>query len=125
MENVHTGLLRFGRNGDNSEILLLDDMPLAEKLRDMNGRIVNVNYYVSKEKVSVERASELFFKSTHSTHFGRIEAEFFARYSEKTDTLWVEEELTIGGHDLLDELKKHTGEYLMLHVKVYRERVIQ
>ena len=47
---------------------------------------------------------------------GGIEADFNPRYSEITGYLWTDEELNVGGHDLMAELKSNVGKWLILEI---------
>ena len=49
---------------------------------------------------------------------GVLELEYDQRFSEITGYLWTDEELNIGGHNLLNELKKEVGRYLYLEIGV-------
>ena len=47
---------------------------------------------------------------------GLGEVDFDIRYSEITGYLWTDEELKVGGHDLIEELTSYVGKYLYLKV---------
>lgn len=112
MTKVHAGFLRIGGNGEGNDILFFESEPIAEELEYLHGKIATVKYYISEKEVTLEHAEELFIKSL----FGQIEADYCMRYSEITGYLWTDEELNIGGHDLLKELKTFDGKYLILLV---------
>jgi hypothetical protein len=52
---------------------------------------------------------------------GEGDATFGARYSEDTGYLWTDEELNVGGHDLLGELESHEGRYCLLEIRYSHE----
>jgi hypothetical protein len=122
---VYKGWLTLGSNGEEDDILFLcdkpisdtwDDEPLAELLKDvLEERIVSVNYYISNEEVTIEQAQERFLGKLYGISY----ADYYMHYSEVTGYLWTDEELQIGGHDLLEELKSHKGEYLILQATVH------
>ena len=46
-------------------------------------------------------------------------ARFGACYSEYTGYLWTDEEVLIGGHDLIEELRGCEGKWLLLEIVVH------
>ena len=46
-------------------------------------------------------------------------------YSDYTGYLWTDENLKIGGHDLLDELKEDCGKWLFLTIEYKDEEKIK
>jgi hypothetical protein len=109
--------------GESDEALTLtetDDkfypeFALAERLEEIHKKQVSVRYWITDEKVTRKEAQEAFLK----TLLGAADVEWWARYSEITGYLWTDEELKIGGHDLLEELKSHLGKWLILEIDVH------
>lgn len=93
-----------------------DDEAIAEQVSDLisrYGNILTVRYWISdRELESVNDATEAYLAS----YYGRTEAEYQMYYSEITGYLYTTEELMVGGHDLLEELKYHTGFYLLMEI---------
>lgn len=112
---TYSGLLSNHRYGSEDEILLFLSSihePLCEELLWMNGKKVSVRYWITDTQVSKEDA-----QNDHANQvMGIAKAKFGARYSEMTGYLWTDEELNVGGHDLIDELDSATGQWLILEV---------
>ena len=47
---------------------------------------------------------------------GDLVSDYGARYSEITGYLWTDEDLTVGGHDLIKIFRENAGKYLWLEV---------
>jgi hypothetical protein len=47
---------------------------------------------------------------------GLGEADVGHRYSEITGYLWTDEEIMVGGHDLIEELHDHLGKFCHLEI---------
>ena len=111
---TYQGLLTEHSYGEADDILFLSTVsdPLAEELEWMRGKQVTVRYWVSDNEATKEEASEDAMKQV----MGKADGEFGARYSEITGYLWTDEELKVGGHDLLDELRSGVGKWLILEV---------
>lgn len=113
---LFTGWLKVGDYGDSMDVLLLDDEPLAEQLEDnIACKEVTVRYWVTDKECTKDQAVESFIRMLS----GDLEAEFSARYSDITGYLWTDEEINVGGHDLLSELTSHDGGYLILEVELH------
>lgn len=85
---------------------------MAEALSWIRGKQVSVRYWVTRQEVSKAEAQEHFIREL----MGNGDARFGARYSDLTGYLWTDEELKVGGHDLINELKGHAGNWLILEV---------
>lgn len=107
-ENYHESLFLRGGGGEEEE-------PLAERLEFMDGRQVTVRYWIAEKECTKEEAVEDFAGAL----MGRAEADFGARYSEYTGYLWTDENIGVGGHDLLRELRGYDRQFLILEVEVH------
>ena len=116
MEKVYTGKLTYKSNGEDDEILgfVGERDFLADRINsDLEyGRYLYARYYISDEELEKDELKEEFLK----TIWGIGEADYGVAYSEITGYLWTDEEIKIGGHDLLTELKSHIGKYLYLEI---------
>lgn len=118
--STFTGWITVEDCGDSDDILFVSDHmddevePFAEMLEFMHRKNVTVRYWIANEKCSVLQASEDFI----ATLMGRAEVKYGARYSEITGYLWTDEDLNVGGHDLIAELKSNVGKYLILQVDI-------
>lgn len=130
MQQTYEGFLRLESNSEEDDILWLDtksnnkelscidiweDEPLAEILEEeISGKQVCLKYYISNKKLSLEDAEACFIRIIE----GEVDAEYTMRYSEYTGYLWTDEEIKIGGHNLLEELKSNKDKYLILIVDI-------
>ena len=116
-EFIYKGFLKLGSNGEDDEILFLDNSctPFVEDIfYDIANKFATVRYFISDKKVLLEEAQKLFIEKL----YGKISVEYEIHYSETTGYLWTTEELEVGGHDLLEELKSYIGKYLILIVDI-------
>lgn len=112
-----SGWIRVLDHGESSDVLFVgaDNEPFADTLDFMNRKKVTVRYWITNCECTIKQASEEFLK----TVMGVADVDFYARYSDMTGYLWTDEDLNVGGHDLLDELKSHDGSFLNLEVEVH------
>ena len=111
---IYTGLLSEHDYGAAYGILFLSSLrePLARELEWMSGKQVSIRYWVTDQQMSQEDATEAALRQM----LGVAEVEFGSRYSELTGYLWTDENLTVGGHDLMAELHGNVGKWLILEV---------
>lgn len=89
--------------------------PLADLLEcEIKNVRVNVRYFVTDKEVSLDEAQGQFLKNL----MGIADVKFQSYYSEYTGYLWTDEDIIIGGHDLLEELKGYDGKYLILLIDI-------
>ena len=117
------GWIRESDYSDSADVIFIDDLgrkfpeePLADQLAWLSGEQVTVYYYITDKKCTLEEAQEQFLKMMYA---GEAECEFHAHYSDITGYLWTDENLVIGGHDLLEEIRSHVGSYLLLEIEVH------
>lgn len=122
MKKIYRGLLVKMSNSEEEGLLgLVDDkfevnVPLAEILEndiDKYGCYLSVNYYITDKPVDID---ELPLKLME-TLYGEGDAEYRMRYSEYTGYLWTDEEINVGGHDLLNELKSNIGKWIHMEIE--------
>ena len=113
---TYEGLLSLHKYGEAYDILFLSSVsePLAEELEWMHRKNVTVRYWVTDKPCSKDEASTEFLK----TCMGAADIYFGSRYSEITGYLWTDEDLHVGGHDLIAELKSNVGKWLILEVEL-------
>lgn len=114
---TYQGLLSFHTHGEADDILFLSSLkkPIAEELEWMHGKQVTVRYWLTDQQCTREEAQE----SAVLTAMGAADVDFGAHYSDYTGYLWTDEELKVGGHDLMAELRSHVGKWLILDVTVH------
>lgn len=116
-EKLYEGYLSLGSNGEADDILYLSSErePLAEVfMDDLVNKNVTISYYVSEKEVTLEEAQEKFMNQL----FGVVDAEYSVVYSDITGYLWTNEEIMVGGHDLLEELRLYIGKYIILFAEI-------
>lgn len=122
MKEVYQGYIYLGSNYEEDDILFIDTFedPLVEVLEWITRKKVTVRYWICPEKMDVEEAEEEFVKVL----IGSADANYCMNYSEYTGYLWTDEELNVGGHNLLDELKSHAdgGSYLIMEVETHENQ---
>lgn len=115
---LYEGFLSVKDYGEATDLLFLstEDEPLAEVLdTKIRGKQVTVRYWIANKECSREAANEAFMEEL----IGKADTEYQVHYSEVTGYLWTDEEIKIGGHDLLEELSDNVGKYLILEVEVH------
>ena len=112
---TYTGLLSLHSFGEAYDILFISSVgePLAEELQWMVGKQATVRYWITDTQASKDEAKEDFIRQL----YGAADGKFGSRYSEITGYLWTDEELNVGGHDLIAELKSYAGKWLILEVE--------
>ena len=118
-EHTFKGWLKIDDYGEGMDILILDDEPLAMKFNDeyLTEKYLSVSYYIcSKEKTPSEAERNFVNKIC-----GACECDYGDAYSDYTGYLWTDEELEVGGHNLIEELTSYDGKYCILIVKEFEE----
>lgn len=122
---VYAGRLVQTSNGDEDDLVglqVLSDRPpkwwedcaiLAEVIQDDiedYGNYLTVSYWISDEPMNDDERTDALIL------MGLGEADYDKRYSDYTGYLWTDEELNVGGHDLLEELHQNLGKHLYMEV---------
>jgi hypothetical protein len=129
---TYEGWITEGECGENSNALALERRPpdpnlrpwqihlrarpLAEQVEldiDAYGNYLTVRYFITDAEKTIDELEENLIKQI----VGAGEADYHARYSEITGYLWTDEELKVGGHDLLLELGAHIGQFCYLEIR--------
>ena len=79
----------------------------------MSHQTVTVRYWITDQPCTKDQAIE----AAVLTVLGFAQVKLQSRYSELTGYLWTDEDLMVGGHDLLEEFKSNTGKWLILEVE--------
>lgn len=116
---TYTGVLSRHDYGEAFDILFLSSVesPLAEELLWMVGQTVSVRYWITDRQVTKEEAQTEMVRRVS----GLASGTFQSHYSEITGYLWTEEELQIGGHNLLEELSSYVGKWLILEIEPHEK----
>ena len=112
---VYNGLLCLHSEEEADEILFLSSVEyaLAKELEYLHNKNVTLRYWISNQELDENKIIDITAKMS----VGILESEYMHRYSEYTGYLWTDEELNIGGHDLLEELKDNVGKWLYMEIE--------
>ena len=110
----YEGLLTIHSCGENDDALFLSSVkdPLAEELEWIRDKRVTVRYWITDKQVTKVEAQKEFLRQI----MGVADARYFDNYSEITGYLWTDEDLNVGGHDLMFELRSNIGKWLILEI---------
>ena len=101
--------------------IYLDDELLGDNWDwdEFEDKKVALRYFISDEPIaSLKEAEEAFVR----TLFGACDVRAHPVFgSEWTGQYGFDQDLTIGGHDLLEELRTHVGKYVLIEVKVVED----
>ncbi len=114
---IYRGIIAERDDGEAMDVLFLEDSgdPLAGRVADdmdEHGRYLTVRYWTA----SAPADDDVIREAAVREMLGEGDARFTAHYSEVTGYLWTDEDLMVGGHDLLEELRSHVGEYCLLEI---------
>jgi hypothetical protein len=123
MKKTYRGYLIEMSNGEEDEIVGLTPDPfraadreiVAERIEsdiDRYGRFLSVRYFVTDKVIPADQVITEWLNMLEGV--GR--AEYDMHYSDITGYLWTDEELNVGGHDLLNELRSHISKYLHMEI---------
>lgn len=121
---VYRGFLSLGSNGEDEEVLRLSDPEenpkwLAETvMEDMekHGNVLTVRYFITKELIP----EDMVIPELARTLAGWGDAKYAMVYTEMTGYIYTAEDLRVGGHDLLAELKSNLGKFCQLEIQFNR-----
>lgn len=116
---IYNGLLCLRSWGEADDILYLSTLerPLIEELEIIHKKKVTVRYWITDKQITKEEANNI----TALMAEGIVDANLWAQYSEITGYLYTDEELNIGGHNLLQELKSFIGKWVYLEIQMHVE----
>lgn len=117
-KKIYSGMLSLHSMGEVTGILFLSSIqqPLAQYfMEQLCYRRVSLRYWTTQRQMTLEEANE----NQVRVLVGDLKADYGSRYSEYTGYLWTDEEVNVGGHDLLEELKSHVGEWLIMDVTIF------
>lgn len=115
---VYKGIVKYDDYFENFDALFIGEciQPIAEIFEeDFKAKQVTVRYWIS----DVEKTKEELQESVLRKLFGDVDAIYNDDYSEITGYVWTNEELKIGGHDLLNEIRSYLGKFIYLEVDIH------
>lgn len=116
---TYTGLITEHSCGDPEDILFLSSVkrPLADELSwRMLRKIVTVRYWVSDQEITKEAAQDTVARELMGMASGKG---FQVHYSELSGYLWTDENIVVGGHSLIDQLRSFVGKWLILEIETH------
>lgn len=78
------------------------------------GSFLSVHYWIANQPINPETVIQDWLTQLYT---GTGAAEYQIHSSERTGYLWTDEELNVGGHDLLAELHTHIGKYIYMEIE--------
>jgi hypothetical protein len=116
----YSGYLSIKDDGDYEYLSLSGyNEPLAKVLECYHNKVLSIHYFIVDKEMSEDEAMTEFLTNIDTDKYelkGKADIQYIPRYSEYTGYLWTDEDLMIGGHDLLEELSSNIGRYLILIV---------
>jgi hypothetical protein len=97
-----------------------EDDTLAKEIEEdirAYGHFLSVRYFVSDREQSIDDLQVGWLNRLE----GIGDADYTVHYSEYTGYLWTDEEINVGGHDLLAELKGYKDKFLYLEIQYSKE----
>jgi hypothetical protein len=128
---VYAGWIKEGRDWENYTALYVGDTVLAKAVvddMDEHGHWLSVRYGISPHEV--KNISEILLtvlerlEGGERTPGGRIQIRYEHAYSDITGYLWTNEDLIVGGHDLLNELRSYKGKFAVIEITYHEEQVV-
>lgn len=126
-KKIISGLLIHTSSGEANDLLGVlptsgDDayraVVFAEHANDIisyGRKNITVRYYISDTQASIADLSDDLAKVL----MGLGQSKFGAHYSEITGYLWTDEDLVVGGHDIVAELKSSIGKWLVMEINIH------
>jgi hypothetical protein len=112
---TYKGLLCLHADPNGHETVYLTSLRdcLNEELSWMSRKKCTVKFWISDTQMEEEQAKEAAI--LHIT--GQVSRKFGACYSELTGYLWTNDELKVGGHDLIRILEGYAGKWIVLKIE--------
>lgn len=103
--------------GSEWDSLYIGDENISSEVQDWcNGDIVKLKYYISDKPIEEYKVVENFLKTFYE---GVCDADGTYMYgSSWTGCYGKNDELSVGGHDIIAELSEHKGKYCYLVVEM-------
>lgn len=119
---TYSGVISEQCSGENTDALFLGDIPypLAKEIADdiyIHGKFLSVRYFISDEPKTLDQLETDLLNHLE----GEGEATYRDCYSDLTGYLWTDEDLNVGGHDLMKELRSHVGRFVLLEITYHEE----
>ncbi len=86
---------------------------VTDSIRE-HGSFLTVRHWIAQQPINPETVKLEWLKQLYT---GSATAEHKIQASESTGYLYTDEELIVGGHDLMAELYVHEGEYIYMEIE--------
>lgn len=121
MKKTYNGLLKVMLDHEYEHALTIiplvgDNIIIAD---EVTGRVrcgykyLSVRYFVSENPIRNEEEAQ---EKLLNRIYGVTDASYWHHYSELTGYLFTDENLIVGGHDLLKELQSFVGNFILLEI---------
>jgi len=112
------GFLKEQAFGEGEALYLSDnERPLVERLEEIKNKQVSIRWFASKEEKTFWQVEEALTKVIMGeAEEVRLNSSFGSEY---TGYLWTNEDLVIGGHDFIEELRSFEGQFINMEVIVH------
>jgi len=91
------------------------DEPIAKYLQEnIYAKNVSVKYFISN---TLKTKDELMINNLLKIS-GSLDADYSDAYSDITGYLWTDEQIMVGGHDLLAEINSNVGKFIYLQIDI-------
>ncbi len=132
-KHIYTGRIRLHEesyDGPDDVLFVLpadydgwydDDETLASQIEEhikAHGPYLSVQYFVSDVALNADDLQVAWLDRLE----GIGDADYTVHWSDYTGYLWTDEEIKVGGHNLLEELKSHKNQYLYLEIEYRKEK---
>lgn len=133
VRTIYQGCITLGRDGDARDVLCLvnpkndqSHEPLASQIYDAmqyQRRRLTVVYHITDEahtedELTMMLITKLCGVSVSSTEY---QINYHHRYSELTGYLWTDEDIVVGGHDIMRELTSFIGKWCFMIVTIHED----
>jgi len=101
--------------GGEWDVLHIDGQKLTDFASELEGKKGKVSYYTSNEPIDPDKVVEKFLEDFYS---GKIHSDdSYCAGSSWTGIYSQNDILKVGGHNIIDELSNHIGEYCYLIIE--------
>lgn len=101
--------------GGEWDSLYVGEESLTNFAEEIDGKVVKLKYYLSNEPINKETAVENFLRSFYEG-LSEVDGNYCAG-SSWTGVYAKNDEFSVGGHDIRNELSEHLGKYCYLVVE--------
>jgi len=115
---VYKGFIKESSKDENDNALFIGNMeePIAYVFMDeLQSKQVSIRYFISETEKTKKELKENMLMAIS----GAVNADYGDSYSDYTGYLWTDENLNVGNHNLILEIKDNVGKFIYMEVDVY------